>query len=189
MRKTPVRVILLGVVGSRTTPVVTVSVDAELAPLVQELQGLWQAGLKSTVREELAELIAKLKQDKPLIANLPEDNADYVKSWGEILNLQVYVDTEIYGDRPLEPTGIQHDQATEVYLQSWAEVAKEMQGLPDNLFTKLWTTVDIAKILGCSPDLLRKARKERQLPLKVKEFMLDCVSHDGKRSLWFVRPA
>jgi hypothetical protein len=27
------------------------------------------------------------------------------------------------------------------------------------------------------------------LPIRVKDLILDCISHDGKRSLWFVRPA
>jgi hypothetical protein len=178
--------------------VVKVTVHPQLAPLIQELQKLWDAGKHEAIQEGLAQLIANLQEDVSVLASYGgkpdlEEYAgeDYVKSWGEILNVQVYVDTQIYGDRGLDEGGtvIQPEQGTDTYLQSWAEVAKEMEGLPNNLFTKLWTTVDIAKILDCSPAMLRRARKEQQLPLRVKEFMLDCVSHDGKRSLWFVRPA
>ncbi len=173
---------------------VTVSVNAELAPLVQELQKLWESGESRAIRNALTQLISDLTADMSVIANLPEDEADYVKSWGEILNVQMYVDTEIYGDRQLDfpeehQTVIQHEQATEAYLQSWAEVAKDMVELPPNLYTKLWTTVEIAKILQCSPAMLRRARKDKQLPVRVGDFLLDCVTRDGKRSLWFVRPA
>jgi hypothetical protein len=176
---------------------VKIAVDAELAPLVQEIQKLWLSGESVAIRNGLTQLIADLSADMSVIANIPkdtEDGSDYVKSWSEILNVQMYVDTDIYGDRQLDPpntgeTVIQHEQATEIYLQSWAEVAKDMSNLPHNLYTKLWTTVEIAKILDCSPAMLRRARKEQQLPIKVNDFLLDCVSHDGKRSLWFVRPA
>jgi hypothetical protein len=176
---------------------VQISVNAELAPLLQEIQKLWECGESVAIRNALTQLIADLTADMSIIANLPEEQADpaaYVKSWGEILNVQMYVDTEIYGDRQLDfaeekETIIQHEQATKAYLQSWAEIAKDMVELPPNLYTKLWTTVEIAKILQCSPTMLRRARKEKQLPVRVGDFLLDCVSHDGKRSLWFVRPA
>lgn len=171
-----------------------VAVNPELAPFVQELQQLWEAGEQIAIKEGLARLIAGLKRELPLMtSSAPEqeadDQSDYVKSWAEILNLQVYVDTNIYGEVGSGETVIQHEQGTELYLQSWAEVAKEMGELPNNLFTKLWTTVEIAKILDCSPAMLRRARHEHRLPVKVKDFLLDCVSYDGKRSLWFVRPA
>jgi len=176
---------------------VKIAVDAELAPLVQEIQKLWLSGESMAIRNGLTQLIADLSADMSVIANIPdeaEDASDYVKSWGEILNVQMYVDTDIYGDRQLNiandsETVIQHEQATEMYLQSWAEVAKDMTTLPHNLYTKLWTTVEIAKILDCSPAMLRRARNAQRLPIKVNDFLLDCVSHDGKRSLWFVRPA
>lgn len=176
---------------------VKIAVDAELAPLVQEIQKLWLSGESVAIRNGLTQLIADLSADMSVIANIPkdtEDGSDYVKSWSEILNVQMYVDTDIYGDRQLNiandsETVIQHEQATEMYLQSWAEVAKDMTTLPHNLYTKLWTTVEIAKILDCSPAMLRRARNAQRLPIKVNDFLLDCVSHDGKRSLWFVRPA
>jgi len=176
---------------------VNITVNAELAPLLQEIQKLWDAGESVAIRNGLTQLIADLSADMSVIVNIPdavEDSSDYVKSWGEILNVQMYVDTEIYGDRQLSipsegETVIQHEQAKEEYLQAWAEVAKDMKDLPHNLYTRLWTTVEIAKILNCSPAMLRRARKEQQLPVKVNDFLLDCVSHNGKRSLWFVRPA
>jgi hypothetical protein len=74
-------------------------------------------------------------------------------------------------------------------VQSWKELAKSMASFPDDLFTRLWTTIEIAKILECSPASLRRSRKSGQIPIKIKNLIIDCISHDGKRSLWFVRPA
>ena len=64
-----------------------------------------------------------------------------------------------------------------------------MAAYPDDLFTRLWTTIEVAKILQCSPSSLRRSRKSGRLPIKTNNFILDCISHDGKKSLWFVRPA
>ena len=74
-------------------------------------------------------------------------------------------------------------------MQSWKELAQSMDSLPDDLFTRLWTTIEIAKVLECSPSSLRQSRRSGRLPIQIKNMILDCISHDGKRSLWFVRPA
>jgi hypothetical protein len=180
---------------------VDLTVDYRLAPLIKEILHLWERGEHTAIINGLNQLITELQINDPKTEFLgnkdlltPEGQPDdYVKSWQEILNVEMYVDTQIYGDRELPVvtpnTLIQHAEGTETYLQSWAEVAKEMQNLPDNLFTKLWKTVEIAEILDCSPATLRRARQEKQLPLKIKGFVLDCVPHDEKHSLWFVRPA
>jgi hypothetical protein len=131
-----------------------------------------------------------------------ESETDFLRSWDDILNVQVYIDTDIYGEldpRPpalAEPvrdgdheTIIQHTEATEAYVNSWKELAKSISNYPDDLFTRLWTTIEIAKILECSPSTLRRARRLGRLPVKFKDLIIDCISHDGKRSLWFVRPA
>ena len=128
--------------------------------------------------------------------------SEFLKSWDDIFNVQVYIDTDIFGELDARPpalkevdhinidsqTVIQHKEATEAYVQSWKELAQSMSSLPDDLFTRLWTTSEIAKLLECSPSSLRRARRKEQLPIKVKSLILDCISHNGERSLWFVRP-
>ena len=131
-----------------------------------------------------------------------ESEDDFLKSWDNIFNVQVYIDTDIFGELDPRPpalmevenidnseTIIQHTDATEVYVQAWKELAQSMSSFPDDLFTRLWTTVEIAKILECSANSLRRARRGGRLPIRIKDVIIDCISHDGKRSLWFVRPA
>ncbi|PZV13828.1 MAG: hypothetical protein DCF20_14250 [Pseudanabaena sp.] len=189
------------------------AVPKELAQSMQEIVNLYKDHNKQNIIESLEYLIStvKLVTDDSLLNEHSlvddpndletENEQEFLKSWNDILNVQVYVDTDIYGEldtRPPAPvevdnkndneTIIQHNDATEVYVQAWKELAQSMSSFPDDLFTRLWTTADIAKILECSASSLRKARKSGRLPIKVKDLVLDCISHDGKRSLWFVRP-
>jgi hypothetical protein len=203
------------------------SVPEELIPMVRELYGLYKNGRKDSVVKALSDLILQLKTEpkhsedfsvidfppnpprKPNYHVLVEQediddpaSSDFLKSWEDILNLQLYVDTDIYGTLDVDPVApegvgepgepavtIEHEDATEIYVQSWSEIAKNMSNLPDDVFTRLWSTIEVAKILECSASMLRRARKESRLPLKVKDLIVDCISHDGKRSLWFVRPS
>lgn len=193
--------------------------------MVNELNALYENGRKDSVLKALSDLILQLKTEPKggvdLSVNFPpsppslpsppnyhllvnqEDiddpaSSDFLKSWEDILNLQLYVDTDIYGTLDLDPVQpeesepeatIEHEDATEIYVQSWAELAKSMSNLPDDVFTRLWSTTEVAKILECSVNTLRRARKEARLPLKVKDLIVDSISHDGKRSLWFIRPS
>jgi hypothetical protein len=203
------------------------SVPEELVPIVHELKSLYSNGNKDSVIRALSDLILQLKTEphgndafsasfpmrtapnhasKPkyhVLVNQAELDdpvgSEFLKSWEDILNLQLYVDTEIYGTldfEPVQPEGVveheavvEHEDATEIYVQSWAALAESMSNLPNDAFTRLWSTAEVAKILECSASTLRRARKESRLPLKVKDLIVDCVSHDGKRSLWFVRPS
>ncbi|MDX2256246.1 MAG: hypothetical protein NW214_12075 [Pseudanabaenaceae cyanobacterium bins.39] len=131
-----------------------------------------------------------------------DDESGFLRSWDDLLNFQVYVDTDIYGELDPRPpalkeieqiaeneTIIQHGEATEAYVQSWKELAQNMTSYPEDIFTRLWTTKEISEILECSASSLRRARRSQRLPIRVKDLILDCISHDGKRSLWFARPA
>lgn len=195
------------------------AVPKELASLLQEIVNLYHHHHNQlAVIDALNDLITATKAGKnyPLSQNQVspllqdsldnqemESETDFLKSWDDIFNVQVYIDTDIYGELDPRPpalveiesgnndgeTIIQHTEATEAYVQSWKELAQSMSSFPDDLFTRLWTTLEIAKILECSPSSLRRSRRHGRLPLKVKNLILDCISHDGKRSLWFVRPA
>ncbi|MBD2178475.1 hypothetical protein H6F42_16270 [Pseudanabaena sp. FACHB-1998] len=195
------------------------AVPKELASLFHEIVNLYhQHHNQLVVIDGLNDLITATKGGKnyPLLPNQVspplhnyldnqelESESDFLKSWDDIFNVQVYIDTDIYGELDPRPpalvqiengnndgeTIIQHTEATEAYVQSWKELAESMSSFPDDLFTRLWTTIEIAKILECSPSSLRRSRRHGRLPLKIKNLILDCISHDGKRSLWFVRPA
>ena len=191
------------------------AVPKELAASIREIIYLYQQD-KQNIIESLKDIIStKENLNFPLLKNLKNQNLtsssnssevetedDFRKSWDDIFNVQVYIDTEIFGELDPRPpalveintndvdseTVIQHTEATEAYVQSWKELAQSMSIFPDDLFTRLWTTIEIAKILECSPSSLRRARRTKNLPIRIKNLILDCISHDGKRSLWFVRP-
>jgi len=194
---------------------VMLAVPNDLALLIKEIIELYNYHNKKDITESLKKIISETKGDEDntqfqditlpiyLSSLTVENEADFLKSWDDILNVQVYIDTDIYGELDARPpalievntssvdseTVIQHTEATEAYVQSWKELAQSMSSFPDDLFTRLWTTVEISKILECSPSSLRRARRNGQLPIEIKNMILDCISHDGKRSLWFVRPA
>lgn len=191
------------------------AVPKELALFIEEIINLYDHHHKQNVIESLRNLISAAKEDtarewlksQPLAnysSNFEAENeSDFLKSWNDIFNVQVYIDTDIFGELDPRPpvlkeletgnvdseTIIQHTEATEAYVQSWKELAQSMSSFPDDLFTRLWTTIEIAKILECLPSSLRRSRRSGRLPIQIKNMILDCISHDGKRSLWFVRPA
>ena len=199
------------------------AVPQELAPLIRDIIQIYENGSKQAVIDtlnQLPNLIKLIKKngygDEQSIASLwnptadrdlgtiadEESEEDFLKSWDDIFNMQVYIDTEIFGELDPRPpalteleskqsigdTVIEHTEATEIYVQSWKELAQSISAFPDDLFTRLWTTVEIAKILECSPNSLRRSRRAGRLPIQIKNLILDCISHDGRRSLWFVRP-
>jgi len=190
------------------------AVPKELALSLQEIINLYKNHNQKNIIASLENLIATVKRgsDQTFLKEhslasasndfTVENEEDFLKSWDDIFNVQVYIDTDIFGELDPRPpalveidhgndneTMIQHTDATEVYVQAWKELAQSMSSFPDDLFTRLWTTTEIAKILECSPSSLRRSRRSGRLPLRVKDLILDCISHDGKRSLWFVRPA
>jgi hypothetical protein len=199
---------------------VAITIPKALEMPIQEIISLYQQPQYQQKIINILQDVLTLSQNQPNISlnranphlkqSLPpsnsnstdEDESGFLRSWDDLLNFQVYVDTDIYGEldpRPpalveIEPNGdsetvIQHTEATEAYVQTWKELAQTMDSYPEDIFTRLWTTKEIAKILECSPDTLRRARRNQRLPLRVKDLVLDCISHDGKRSLWFARPA
>ncbi len=189
------------------------AVPNALALSIKKIIELYNYHNKKDVIKSLKKIISEVKGDEdntqlpdeilPIYSSSLENEDDFLKSWDDILNVQVYIDTDIYGELDTRPpalievsnssidseTVIQHTEATEAYVQSWKELAQSMSSFPDDLFTRLWTTVEVSKILECSPSSLRRTRRNGQLPIKIKNMILDCISHDGKRSLWFVRPA
>ncbi|WP_156341291.1 hypothetical protein [Pseudanabaena sp. 'Roaring Creek'] len=192
------------------------AVPKELVLSIQEIIYLYKHHNQQNILDSLAKLIslAKKYEDIPLSKSLAlpsyaddsedESDDDFIKNWDDIFNVKVYIDTDIFGELDPRPpalveididnvsnseTVVQHTEATEIYVQAWKELAQSISALPEDLFTRLWTTAEIAKILECSPSSLRRSRRTGRLPIRIKDFILDCISHDGKRSLWFVRPS
>ncbi|MFM7886593.1 MAG: hypothetical protein ACKPCM_07885 [Pseudanabaena sp.] len=188
------------------------AVPKELALLLREIIYLYYHHKKQDVIEAVKKMITAAKDDQDYLINQDltsyslnselENDEDFRKSWDDIFNVQVYIDTEIFGE--LDPcpaaivetnnnldseTVIQHTEATEAYMQAWKELAQNMSSFPDDLFTRLWTTIEIANIVKCTPISLHRARRSGLLPIRINNLTLDCIARDGEQSLWFVRPA
>ncbi|MFN5727963.1 MAG: hypothetical protein ACK48D_14790, partial [Pseudanabaena sp.] len=156
------------------------AIPKELALTIKEIISLYKNHNQKKIIESLENLISTVKRgaDKTFLTdrslgsdqnNLETENEEeFLKSWDDIFNVQVYIDTEIFGELDPRPpalveldnsndneTIIQHTDATEIYVQAWKELAQSMSSFPDDLFTRLWTTAEIAKILECSPSSLR----------------------------------
>jgi hypothetical protein len=190
----------------------------EIAPIVAEISELFYLyeakGGKEIFLNTLAAYVAELQNEevlRSLEANSKEEfNQDqFLKSWQDIIDLQVYVDSDIYGKidptyappkvaRPdqvvqlseIEPElkTIAHDDATAAYVKSWAEIADRLTKLPDDMFTRSWSTKELAEFLGCSPSRLRRARKKEHLPVRIGDFVVDCISASKNRLVWGIRP-
>jgi hypothetical protein len=187
------------------------SVPKQLVPMVEELSNLYGKEQRDQVIAGLCSLVAYLKggissSDDGQEEELPsEPYLTFLKSWQEILDVQVYVDTDIYGTLDLEvidgvlscvlepqvggATDLQpyHDRE----VKAWPEVpavAGDSTGLPDDLFTRSWTTPELSKLLGCTASNLRRAKKENRLPVKIGNFLIDCIDPECKKILWRVSP-
>jgi hypothetical protein len=195
------------------------SVPKQLVPMLEELSNLYAKDRKDAVVAGLCSLVAHLTggispiDDKKTSSsarieeNLHDESyVTFLKSWQEILDVQVYVDTDIYGTLNLDEDLLEGEFKEELNCESepqvvskanyqpdrdledkdWPEVEKSI-GLPPDLFTRSWTTPELSKILGCSANILRKAKKQNRLPVKIDDLLIDCVDPDSKKILWRVR--
>lgn len=164
-----------------------------LDAMVQEICELYNPTTKATIHEVLQSLIFNLKQ--PPVAQESQIEKDYadIKSWEDLLNFKVYIDTEIYS--PNEPLPhpeispesvivVAHQAATAAYVDSWSEIAAKLQHLPKT--NQLYSTNEIAQILGCSPAKLR--RSHHRCPIETHRFVLDCVNKKKGKLVWSLEP-
>lgn len=180
-----------------------------LSPLIQELSEIYTPESHGVILAALTELISVLKYPNPtstpnfISSNLiSEKNSsdDDVKSWEDLLNFTVYVDTEIYSpnesDQAIaDPESsstvmvIAHAEATDAYVQTWDHVATKLQNPPQNLSMRFWSTAEAANILGCSEGKLRNAKKSKNLPLEIGDFIVDCpdLNQNQKKLAWLIR--
>ncbi len=182
-------------------------IPKELLPLVKELSELYSHHTQSAIAKTLQELITNLKADPNFLYSpvaytqvLPDspDEDNNLKSWEDLLNFTVYVDAEIYSheDRgaiaepelsPAEVIVVTHQEATEAYIQSWSDVAEKMAKLPNDVFTREWSTSEVAKMLNCSAESLRKAKTQKRLPLTIGNFLVDCQGQVQRKLTWSIR--
>jgi hypothetical protein len=184
------------------------SVPKQLVPMVEELSILYDKEQRDQVLAGLCSLVAYLKGGTASLDDGQEELQGesylaFLKSWQEILDVQVYVDTDIYGT--LDLGGIEGElscvlepqmvEATDLQLdrdrtdKAWPEVPEvpeESASIPDDLCTRSWTTAEISKVLGCTASTLRKAKKQNLLPMKIGNFLIDCVDPECKKILWRV---
>jgi hypothetical protein len=189
------------------------SVPKQLVPMLEELSSLYGQDRREHVIAGLSSLVAYLKSG---VAALDDDKTQaldgqeeelqndsymtFLKSWQEILDVQVYVDTDIYGTLDLEAAegilacalepqiGEAVNPQPDREAKAWPEVPGESTSLPSDLFTRSWTTAELSKLLGCTANVLRKAKKQNHLPVKIGDFLIDCVDPDCKKILWRVSP-
>jgi hypothetical protein len=186
------------------------SVPKQLVPMVEELSNLYGKEQRDQVIAGLCSLVAYLKggisssdggQEEELQS---ESYLTFLKSWQEILDVQVYVDTDIYGTLDLEAISEGVNCISEPQMgggetdsppncdrtdKAWPEVpavAGDSTSLPDDLFIRSWTTPELSKLLGCTASNLRKAKKENRLPVKIGNFLIDCIDPECKKILWRV---
>ncbi len=186
-------------------------IPRELSLLIRELSEIYTPENHGAIAQVLTELIARLKQTEPvpnLAANLissslineESSSDDDVKSWEDLLNFTVYVDTEIYSPNELEEAiaepesvnVITHQEATDTYVRTWDEVATKLHDVPFNLSMRFWTTAEAAKIIGCSEEKLRRAKKNKLLPIDIHNFIVDCPDltpkdQKQKKLSWLIR--
>lgn len=180
------------------------SVPEELAPILQELCLLYSKGDRDAVKDGLLALIANLKLDGELsqanYQSLPvedEGKDNFLKSWHDILDLRVYVDTEIYGTLDHSPPEkvtelgnvVKHQEAADAYAKTWLEIGEKLAHFPDDLFSRQWSTAELAEFLHCSPSRLRRAKSKNLLPLQIESFLIDCTtSGKGHKLIWRIQP-
>ncbi len=182
------------------------SVPKQLVPMVEELCSLYGKEKRDRVIAGLCSLVAYLKGRITTLEDAQDEELQsdsyitFLKSWQEILDVQVYVDTDIYGTLDSdsiegelncvpEPqvvgvTEFQQDHDHEV--KAWPEVPGESTSQPPDLLTRSWTTAELSKLLSCTVSTLRKAKKQNQLPVKIGNFLIDCVDPACKKVLWRV---
>lgn len=181
------------------------SVPKQLAPMVEELSSLYGKDQRDRVIAGLCSLVAYLKSGVTTLDDGQDEDLQsdsyltFLKSWQEILDVQVYVDTDIYGTVDLASKEEEVNCISEtqkggdinslqpgIDLKAWPEVPGESIGLPPDLYTRSWTTAELSKLIGCTVNTLRKAKKQNQLPVKIGNFLVDCVDPECKKLLWRV---
>lgn len=170
----------------------TFPIPLGLHTLVEEICELYNSATATKIQEGLEFLIAQLKQPAPSESEIEKDYAD-IKSWEDLLNFKVYIDTEIYS--PNEPPPeilpppvivVAHQEATNAYADSWTEIAAKLHELPQT--NQLYTTNEVAKILGCSPAKLRRSHGANRCPIETDRFILDCVTKEKGKLRWSLQP-
>ncbi|NJK60894.1 MAG: hypothetical protein HC918_12490, partial [Oscillatoriales cyanobacterium SM2_1_8] len=112
------------------------SAPGELVAVLRQVVDLYNNGHQAPTLQALQSLVVQLQaqvsaEETLLVAaNVEEDEeSTFLKSWSDILSVEVYVDTEIYAS-PEAPSLAkayqEYQKATTDYLQGWQEVAQQL---------------------------------------------------------------
>ncbi len=120
------------------------SAPGELVAILRQVVDLYNNGHQAATLNALQAAILRLQEqvstEETLLVAEPESEemeSTFLKSWSDILSVEVYVDTEIYPPIETSPTApnpsehpSEYQQAATNYLQSWQEVAQQLGRTP-----------------------------------------------------------
>ncbi|HAN46279.1 MAG TPA: hypothetical protein DCQ32_06960 [Cyanobacteria bacterium UBA8156] len=112
------------------------SAPGELVAVLRQVVDLYNNGHQAATLNALQSAVLQLQEqasaDETLLVAVNESEeieSTFLKSWSDILSVEVYVDTEIYA--PMETLlpaqgNPEYQQAATDYLQSWQDVAQQL---------------------------------------------------------------
>ncbi len=114
------------------------SAPRELVAVLRQVVDLYNNGHQAATLNALQAAILRLQEqvsaEETLLVAEPESEemeSTFLKSWSDILSVEVYVDTEIYPSIETPPPGpSEYQQAATNYLQGWQEVAQQLGRTP-----------------------------------------------------------
>ncbi len=116
------------------------SAPGELVAVLRQVVDLYNNGHQAATLNALQSAVMQLQEqvsaDETLLVAVNETEeaeSTFLKSWSDILSVEVYVDTEIYD--PIEtPSPAQsnpeYQQTATDYLQSWQDIAQQLGRTP-----------------------------------------------------------
>ncbi|MGQ9866071.1 MAG: hypothetical protein ACUVSQ_07260 [Pseudanabaenaceae cyanobacterium] len=115
------------------------SAPRELVAVLRQVVDLYNNGHQAATLNALQSVLLALQEqisaDETLLVAADESEemeSTFLKSWSDILGVEVYVDTEIYAPSEAPPAQVnpEYQQAAKDYLQAWQEVAQQLGRSP-----------------------------------------------------------
>jgi len=116
------------------------SAPGELVAVLRQVVDLYNNGHQAATLNALQSAVMQLQEqvsaDETLLVAVNETEeaeSTFLKSWSDILSVEVYVDTEIYA--PLETShpaqgNPEYQQGATDYLQAWQDIAQQLGRTP-----------------------------------------------------------
>ncbi|MFQ3680014.1 MAG: hypothetical protein SNJ60_05855 [Pseudanabaenaceae cyanobacterium] len=114
------------------------SAPEELVAVLRQVVDLYNNGHQVATLNALQEVILHLQEqasaEETLLVSseaIEEAESTFLKSWSDILSIEVYVDTEIYDSVETPTAGSsEYQKAATDYLQAWQAVAQQLGKTP-----------------------------------------------------------